>query len=242
MRLKLTRKELLEVAHMTAKALDDLGIKSCIFGGVGCALYGAERKFTPTQDVDIIMITKGNWWNRTKALHWNVEYIKRLLVENDSDHFILMKPHPVKGIPPKRFKKLYYKLPSGDDSNRICKVDLVFCTTRIISISNFPVQVLSYRQNIPVAPPLTLLALKLKGWELRPNREERPDLWKKHVYTDPEDIEQLLVIASREGEHLSKVQWWPRWFKKEAQRRAKDFVEAHPRTCRRRWEELGFRV
>jgi hypothetical protein len=204
------------------------------------------------QDVDIILLDRDPNWDSSKSLTRNVERIKRELVDTYSNHegapFYLEKP---KADPKKRktYMKLFYRL--DDDFSydvRSCKVDLVFHTTRAIGIRNLLDDVESQPNcgksnphGVPVAPLLTLLALKLKGWDLRRFTHRRDQL-KKRKTTDQHDIKELLNLAVQAFRLKGRTeQSWSQTFRKGLKKRVGLFADDYPET-RQKWAELGFDV
>jgi hypothetical protein len=86
----LSRQEIRRVARAIAAALEEHGLKSCLFGSAACSMYGFRVPnvslawsmhscvphlycYTPIQDVDIVVL---NLWS-----NWDVEDLKDLLCE-----------------------------------------------------------------------------------------------------------------------------------------------------------------
>jgi len=182
-------------------------------------MYGMTRV---PNDVDIIVLTDS----------YDQEEVKNLLVENDSNFFLVPSRKP--RAP---YKILYYTLPSRG----FCKVDILLPGS--MDIPAVPLSRITYTQvpDVPVMPLIAVLLLKLQGWT--DHRDAEREHYQEKQYVDVDDIKEVLDILRRDYrmKTLASEGWMPRWFVNLARERVDEFVEAFPDT-RDLWYDIGFIV
>jgi hypothetical protein len=157
------------------------------------------------------------------------------LFESADDRFYLVPS----ANPSNTYRVLWYELWGG----RVCKVDIL--TPGTLSIPDIPIQHIVYQDafpDIPVAPFLCLLLLKLRGWT--DHRDDDRQYMNDKVPVDEEDIEELLDLAVAVYDvHLGieSEEWMPEWFVEEAKERVAEYVQEWPNSGGS-WQEIGFEV
>ena len=175
-----------------------------------------------SKDLDVIVLSRSD-----------PEYIKKLL-ESANDRFFLLPS----ANPRRSHHLLWYSLPGGG----ACKIDIL--TPGLVNIPYIPTWRIVYQDpfpDIPVAPFLCLLLLKLGGWSDHRDPSKRrymPD----RVPVDEEDIEGLLTLAIEAYDvHLMWEEWMPGWFVALARDRVEEYVDEWPETADS-WSQIGFSV
>ena len=160
------------------------------------------------------------------------EDIKELFESTDKRFYLVPSAHPSNA-----YQVLWFTL----SDERACKVDIL--TPGVISIPDIPVECIMYQYtfpDIPIAPFLCLLLLKLRGW--KDHLEDPRKYMNDKVPIDEDDIEELLELAVAEyAVHLRTEEWMPAWFVEEAKGRVADYVQRWPDTADS-WQEIGFEV
>jgi len=215
----LRRQDIRKTSRATAAALAVSGLHSCLFGSAACSMYGMTRV---PNDVDIIVLTE----------LYDQEEVKNLLVENDSNFFLVRSSRPRA-----TYKILYYTLPSRG----FCKVDILL--PGILDIPAVPRSRITYTQvpDVPVMPLIAVLLLKLQGWT--DHRDSEREDFQEKQYMDVDDIKEMLDILRWDYgmKTLSSEDWMPRWFVNLARERVDEFVEVFPDT-RDHWCDIGFNI
>ncbi|KZT08222.1 uncharacterized protein LAESUDRAFT_757902 [Laetiporus sulphureus 93-53] len=214
-----TEEEIRDIARRAVKIFADNGYNCCLFGSIGCSLYGISRC---PNDVDLIVLTDED-----------AEGLKRLLIKKDSRFYL---------IPARKrdadYKVLWYALSSS--RSRRCKVDIL--TPGTLDLPNVPSQHIKRKQRLPVMPILPLLLTKLRGWTDH-WKSLRGDKWRK-LRNDVKDINELLSIACRTGTYINSnsLRWLREDFQDlvdDSQKRIYKYVKRY-RGSADYWERLGF--
>ncbi|GJE93054.1 hypothetical protein PsYK624_092130 [Phanerochaete sordida] len=141
--------------------------------------------------------------------------------------------------PGETYKILYHRLqPTVLYDRRSCKVDIL-----VPGIMNIPMvsrERIVMRQGLPVLPLLVLLLLKLQGWSDH-RASTRSDMQQKQ-YVDIRDINQLVAIAARSGEHLSQASWVPEALLDQGHQHLSLFLRIVRPAETQHWLNLGFDV
>jgi hypothetical protein len=169
----------------------------------------------------------------------SAEAIKALLVLRDSKFSLVRSKNPQN-----TYRVLWYNLsstPSGSSPHtslytssytssytsyysRKCKVDIL--TPGTLNVPDVPISRIKSINNLPAAPILVLLFLKLQGWTDH-CASTRPDLYQKR-HTDVEDINKLVRILKAqfdlEREIRKERKWLPVSFIEDGKRRAAEFM------------------
>ncbi|KZT08223.1 uncharacterized protein LAESUDRAFT_811682 [Laetiporus sulphureus 93-53] len=214
-----TEKVLREIAQQAVAIFADHGHDCCLFGSLGCALYGTTRS---PSDVDLIVLTDED-----------AEKLKEILVDEDSSFYLKSSDNDLV-----RWKILWYTLPSA---RRDCKVDILTPGGKL-NLPRVPNRHIKHKRQLPVMQILPLLLTKLRGWTDH-RKSRRSDKWRK-LHNDVKDIDDLLPIACRTGTHINSRRL--RWLRKgfvdfvaASQRRIYKYVEEYPDSAGY-WERLGF--
>ncbi|TFK70158.1 hypothetical protein BDN72DRAFT_819288 [Pluteus cervinus] len=218
----LTFNEIIKAARVTVETLHDLGYSCCLFGSTACALYGMDYR-TP-KDIDVIVITRKE-----------DETIKDEITDHPSNRFFLSQSSQ----PNQTYNKVYFKVPrrSRRFERKECKVDILVPGT--IHIPRIPARRMVYLDeypDIPLIPLMTLLLLKLQGWN--ENRSDRRPWKRKKAPKEEEDIKELLdLMVNRAMDE--EDEWCPSYLKDMAKAWVKKFVKTCP-SYEWRWNRLGF--
>ncbi|KAG6905763.1 hypothetical protein DXG01_000849 [Tephrocybe rancida] len=215
----LTGREIRKAARAAITVLEEHSLQACLFGSAACAIYGTENR--EPNDVDIIVMTE-----------MDPEDIKDLIVASNELFYLVPSANPQNS-----YYVLWFHLPSS----RTCKVDIL--VPGLLSIPNIPASKICYIepfQDIPVAPFLVLLLLKLRGWEdHRHGADDRRHMRDK-VEIDEEDIDALLELGVRDYQaHLDYEKWLPKWFVQESEERVYEYMEEWPESTEP-WRDMGF--
>jgi len=215
-----TLDEIRAVTRKTIAVLTANQFTCCLFGSVGCLLYGNSR--TPN-DIDVIVMTTT----------YTTEHLKALLGRTPGFY---LRPS---GKPGETYKILYYRLqPNFLYSRRSCKVDILI--PGIMNIPLLPSERIVWKETLPVLPLLVLLLLKLQGWSDH-RASTRSDMQQKQ-YVDIRDINQLVVVAARSGEHLSRVPWLPDAFLAQGYEHLALYLRIVRPAVTSYWREIGFDI
>jgi hypothetical protein len=167
---------------------------------------------------------------------YTTEELKQLITRGDPSTFYL---RPAK-TPGATYKVLWAKLrPNLVYSRRSCKVDILIPGT--LNIPFVPPSLVPMIDELPVMPIISLLLLKLQGWEDHRN-STRSDMQHKQ-YMDIRDINQLLQIASqREARLEDELGWLPQEFVDTGRERLARYLQTIRPMHASRWAEIGFEV
>ncbi|KAI0088398.1 hypothetical protein BDY19DRAFT_994295 [Irpex rosettiformis] len=223
MSLSPTADEIKQVAHSVVRVLTARGLKTCLFGGAACYLYGNSR--TPN-DVDIVVLTSNH----------TTEDLKLFISRADPSTFYL---RPSKKVG-ETYKILWARLRGNVFyTRRSCKVDILI--PGILNIPSVPHHLVINLNNLPVMPIIPLLMLKLQGWEDH-RLSSRFDMQQKQ-YVDIRDISQLLQVAINRGETLQdELVWLPEEFIDAGRVRLAKYLEILRPTNAGSWKVVGFEV
>jgi hypothetical protein len=239
----LTGREIRKAARAAVAVLEAYDLRCCLFGSAACAIYGMENRapnvriwtrefstvgawcqYCSTQDVDIIVLSTTDR-----------EDVKELLESADNRFYRVPSANPAN-----TYHVLWFELRGP---GRVCKVDIL--TPGVISIPNIPVRCIVYHEifsDIPIAPFLCLLLLKVRGW--MDHREDSRQYMRDKVPMDEDDIEELLELAvEKYSVHLGtdSEKWMPKWFVEEAKERVAEYVQSWPDSAGS-WQDIGFEV
>ncbi|KAG6812352.1 hypothetical protein H0H92_003252 [Tricholoma furcatifolium] len=168
----LSGEEIRRAASESFIILKQHGFQACLVGGAACAMYGMKHR--EPNDVDIVVITEKD-----------PEEIKRLISNSNHNFYLVSSTNPRN-----TYKILWFRLSVG----RSCKVDIL--VPGILSIPKIPAErrlcVKNFR-NIPLAPFLVVLLLKLRAWT--DHRVDRRSRMRLKAPIDVRDIEELLEIG-----------------------------------------------
>ncbi|TFK21752.1 hypothetical protein FA15DRAFT_597351 [Coprinopsis marcescibilis] len=222
----LRRSQVLQVARRAIRVLESQGYECCLFGSTACALYGMQNR-TP-KDVDLIVMNPDQYFGT------NTEYLKDILVENDSNFYLVNSRNPSA-----TYRVLWYRLPR--QSEQRCKVDIL--VPGLLSIPHLNQEELGAPEpetDLPVLPLLTLLLLKLRGWT--DHREDERYWVQEKVPEDEDDIEEMLDLAmSKYSAYVEdEVGLWSRSFQEESSERISEYIQEWPGTMDS-WDALGLR-
>lgn len=174
------------------------------------------------QDVDIVVMT----------YVYSTETLKQHLVKQAGATFYL---RPAK-TPGATYKVLFAHLPPRGHRKRSCKVDIL--VPGVLNIPFVSSHNIVRLESLPVMPLISLLLLKLQGWEDH-RLSSRSDMQQKQ-YVDIRDIQQLLQIAVQRREDVTLTTWLPREFVEAGQERLKRFLEIIRPTSSDLWNVIGF--
>ncbi|KAI0061093.1 hypothetical protein BV25DRAFT_1826943 [Artomyces pyxidatus] len=204
------------VAKRTSDILQKRGLNCCLMGSAASALWGTTR--TPN-DIDMVVMT----------CVYSQERLKEFIIAADSTYYLVASTNWRNS-----YKVLWHRVQGRPGV--VCKVDILVPPTLMIPM--IPSNHIVWVRDVPIMPLLSLLLLKLKGWEdHRTATSRRPDLIaKQHV--DVKDIAELLAIAAQRGVRRTDDQWLCLSFRSTSKRRIRTFVQMHPGTLQA-WQELG---
>ncbi|KAF9226209.1 hypothetical protein BS17DRAFT_749498 [Gyrodon lividus] len=207
------RSEVEETSKVTARLLNSFGMQCCLVGGAACSALGVQRV---PNDVDMAVMT-----------HEDEESIKRRLVLADSRFYLMAAK-----TPGATYKVLWFR--TSEWMRRSCKVDILRRGT--MNIPDIPAHKIRHIRELPVAPILVVLCLKLQAWDHHGAAVE----WRFRAKqpTDARDITELLVFAVAGGEHVLKEGWLPQEFVNSAKARVIAFLTADRATADK-WKVLG---
>ncbi|KAG5735612.1 hypothetical protein E4T56_gene6939 [Termitomyces sp. T112] len=216
-----TRYEIEVAARAAIDALSKHGLKACLVGSAACMMYGMTHRVP--NDVDIVVLTE-----------MGQEAIKSLIASSNSRFYLRSSINPAN-----TFKILWYTL----SYRRSCKVDIL--VPGILSIPKIPVEKISYRvhgvfyKDIPLAPFLVVLFLKLRAWT--DHRVDHRQHMRDKVGMDEQDIDELLELGAQEyGISLvNQGKWFPKDFVQETKGRLQEYIKEQPETLGS-WRSLGF--
>ncbi|KII91364.1 hypothetical protein PLICRDRAFT_104445 [Plicaturopsis crispa FD-325 SS-3] len=215
-------REIRRAAKATTRALEDNGLRCCLFGSAACSVYGISR--TPN-DIDMLVLTRD----------YDAEQIKALIVETNPRFYLTNSRNPRN-----TYRILHFALDASGE--RECKVDILVPGGEL-NLPRIPPGQINYAtgsMGAPAMPLLALLLLKLQGWDHH-RAHYRPDMRAKQ-WDDIDDIDELLAIAVDEHAlELRTERWMPKWFVNAAKTRVRDYVEEDPDSAYY-WSELGFDV
>ncbi|KAL4078177.1 hypothetical protein V8B97DRAFT_1935566 [Scleroderma yunnanense] len=213
-----TRTELYDVAKVTARILKSCGIPCFLVGGMACSAYGTTR---PHQDIDMAVMTDEQQ-----------ESVKQRLVQADPRFYLVHAKNPFAS-----YKVLWFRLGNQYSfTRRACKVDILPRGT--LNIPDVPPSKIREVQGVPVAPLLVLLCLKLQAWDHHGAAVEYRFQIKQPA--DERDIGELLDIAIRAGEKMTKEGWIPQTFIRQAMGRVPKYVRSFTNaSTREKWRILG---
>ncbi|KAI0325240.1 hypothetical protein GY45DRAFT_1374894 [Cubamyces sp. BRFM 1775] len=179
-----------QLITIVRKAIDIFacrGLKCCLVGSVASYEYGVPR--TPN-DIDLVVLTS----------LYEQETLKSMLVTADSSFYLVRSRNPYA-----TYKVLWYRSTSAGAYSPSWKVDILL--PGIMNIPNVPHDriVSKSPHHIPLMPLIPHLLLKLQAWS--DHRASHRSDQRMKQYTDVRDIDQLLDIVLRSGEHVRPPTW-----------------------------------
>ena len=157
------------------------------------------------------------------------EEIKDYIVNHHNSNRFTLEP-----IPRKKWGILWFNLHWGRGLR--CKVDIIVTGRNTkLQIPKMPKHHIAYLYDIPVAPFLVLLILKVQGWRDR----SLNSYWNK-VARDRGDIDRLLGMTD-ENDHLDYFSRYPKWFLRNAEELVGLYTEWYPNKAFL-FRRLGFDV
>ncbi|KAH9835002.1 uncharacterized protein C8Q71DRAFT_812587 [Rhodofomes roseus] len=218
-----TYEEICNVSREAVSIYTDRGYSCCLFGSTACALYGTTRR---PNDVDLIVFSDEP----------NTERLKTVLSEANPSFYLIDSKDPTA-----TYKVLWCKLARiTGEAERRCKVDILIPgVVTTLNIPPVPPEHIQTRDGIPVLPIISLLLLKLQGWDDHRNSPEGRMRAKQGL--DVRDVRELLTIARRTRAHLrsDNMMWLPYEHIRKAQDRVFQFTMHFPKT-EQLWEHVGF--
>ncbi|KAG6871333.1 hypothetical protein C0995_005969 [Termitomyces sp. Mi166 len=210
-RFSLTSFEIQRAAHAAKKH----GLEACLVGDAACMVYGMKHRIPGSSP------------------RMGQEAIKSLIVSSNNSFYLRPSINPAN-----TYKVLWYTL----SYRRSCKVDILI--PGVLSIPKITTEKISYRVNvlyedIPLAPFLVVLLLKLRAWT--DHRVDSRQYMRDKVGMDEEDIVELLELGTREyGVCLANQgKWFPKDFVQEMRGRVKAYVKEWPKSMGY-WKSFGF--
>jgi len=156
---------------------------------------------------------------------YDAETVKDMIVKTDPNFYLVDAQDPRE-----TYKILWYRL---SQSGRRCKVDILLPGPQYLDIPFVPREDITYtkRSRTPLMPLLTLILMKLKGWE--DHRTDHRARMREKADQDVRDIAELLYIALQKGQLLQfedEAHLWSEWFWERGQERIREYMHRWPCT------------
>ncbi|KAG6816133.1 hypothetical protein H0H87_008445 [Tephrocybe sp. NHM501043] len=164
------------------------------------------------------------------------EDIKDLIVASNERFYLVPSANPQN-----TYRVLWFTTTSHSESeHRACKIDILI--PGLLSIPSIPKAQISYIKpfhDIPTAPFLVVLLLKLRGW--KDHRDDDRQRVRDKAEVDEGDIEEMLELSDNEyrPQLEREKQWLPKWFVEEAEDRVYEYMEEWP-VSTESWHNIGF--
>lgn len=161
------------------------------------------------------------------------EELKQVLVRDRNSGFYTRAPRTFGAT----YRVLFCSLRGRQ---RSCKVDILI--PGILEIPQISPRRFAHVGGLPLIPIITLLILKLKGWD--DHRQSGRSDFRLKQYVDIRDINQLLAIVVEAGANLNSDRvYLPSEFVQQAEERLTKFIQAVRNTTRTsHWKQIGFSV